>query len=164
METIAVYWESRAKTYGFDTVQGLSLLQLAMQSDGLVNIGALLQAHSSGKCFKWVLAQPCPLHGIRLFMALKQEDVPGIEALVNRAVEGGAVIDTQTTHPVALINFHGPHFGDRYGIADAALGTLRRKGLPILAAGCSGASVYLAVPDKLSADVITILSKVFESP
>jgi len=163
VETIAVYWENRAKTYGFDTVRGLSLLQVSTQTDGLAKIGALLQTDNRGPCFKWVLAQPCPQGGLRLFLVLKQEDVPGMEAFINRVVVKGTAIETETTYPVALINFHGPHFGDRYGIADAALGTLRRKGLPILAAGCTGASVYLTVPDKRSADVITILSTVFET-
>lgn len=70
----------------------------------------------------------------------------------------------QTTSPVELVYFHGPHFGDRYGIADMALGTLRRKGLPILAAGCTGASVYIVVPEQRSAEIKQILSDVFDTP
>ncbi len=164
METIAVYWESRAKTYGFDTVRDLSLLQLSTQPDGLVKVGSLLQTDHSGMSFRWVAVQPCPQRGLRFLLVLRQEDVPGIEAIINRVVETGTAIDAQTRHPIALISFHGPHFGDRYGIADAALGTLRHKGVPILAAGCTGASVCLAVADEHSAEVVNILSKAFETP
>ena len=78
--------------------------------------------------------------------------------------ENNIDLDIQTTSPVELVYFHGPHFGDRYGIADTALGTLRRKGLPILAAGCTGASVYIVVPEQRSAEIKQILSDVFDTP
>jgi len=72
--------------------------------------------------------------------------------------------DLQTTSPVEMVYFHGPHFGDRFGIADTALGTLRKKGLPILAAGCVGSSVYIIIPEQHSAEVKQALSGVFEAP
>ena len=53
----------------------------------------------------------------------------------------------QTIAPVELIYLHGPHFQDRYGIAEAALSPLQKADIPILAAGCSGTSVYIVVPE-----------------
>jgi hypothetical protein len=46
-----------------------------------------------------------------------------------------------------LIFLHGPHFGDRYGIADAAVGALTKKGIPIVALGCTASSIYLVMPE-----------------
>jgi hypothetical protein len=47
------------------------------------------------------------------------------------------------THAVELVYFQGPHFGDRYGIARAALNALNACGVAPVAMVCSGASVYL---------------------
>ncbi len=52
-------------------------------------------------------------------------------------------ITCQIDQAVELVSFQGPHFGDRYGIADAALNALAVQGVPLLALACTGASVYL---------------------
>ena len=64
--------------------------------------------------------------------------------------------------PVELIYFQGPHFGDRYGIADAAFRAL--AGQEVLAAGFSGASVYIVVADKQAQATIECLSEAFITP
>ncbi len=46
---------------------------------------------------------------------------------------------------VEMISFYGPHFQDRYGIADRVFSTLQGKGYPLLASGCTGTSVHLVV-------------------
>ena len=71
----------------------------------------------------------------------------------------GAVSEIET--PVDLVYFQGPHFGDRYGIAAAAFGALETQGIQLLAAGCTGASIYIVVPDKRAQAVIRCLSEPF---
>ena len=87
-----------------------------------------------------------------------------MQVIAERLKGNSTDLDLKTTSRVELVCFHGPHFGDRYGIAHTALGTLRRKGLPILAAGCTGASVYIIVPEQQSTEVKHILSDVFDTP
>jgi len=66
--------------------------------------------------------------------------------------------------PVELLSFQGPHFGDRSGIANATLNPLLDKNIPILAAGCTGASVYIVVPENQAEVSKQHLEKVFNTP
>ena len=62
------------------------------------------------------------------------------------------------------ISSYGPHFGDRYGIADSVFRTLTANSVPILAAGCSGSAVYLVLPQGRAQDARQFLSEAFEVP
>ena len=165
METIAVYWENKAKTYGFQVERDLSLFQISVAPFEMAELGSTLFNDTSGIRFSWVLAQSAGDHQrLKIYLLLNQEWAPSMQGIVERARENDIDFNLQTTSPVELIYFHGPHFGDRYGIADTALGTLRRKGLPIIATGCTGASVYIIAPEKQSAEIKQILSGVFDTP
>ena len=67
----------------------------------------------------------------------------------------------QTIAPVALIYLHGPHFQDRYGIAEAALSPLQKADIPVLATGCSGTSVYIVVHENRADEAATCLAETF---
>lgn len=164
METIAVYWENKAKTYGFQTELELSLFQISATPHELAKLGSLLLNDTRSLRFSWVLVQASSPRRLKICLLLSQARAPYIKALVGRFRKNNTNLDLQTVSPVELICFHGPHFGDRYGIADTALGTLRKKGLPILVAGCTGASVYIVVPESRSESAVEILSDVFDTP
>ena len=164
METIAVYWENKVKTYGFKIERDLSLFQISTEPHALTDLGSVLFNDTSGIRFRWVLVQPFSRQRLNIYLLLNQKWAPSIPVLMEYTRENGIDLDLQTTSPVEMVYFHGPHFGDRYGIADTALGTLHRKGLPILAAGCVGASVYIVIPEQRSAEVKQVLSSVFEAP
>jgi hypothetical protein len=87
-----------------------------------------------------------------------------MQALLKRYQDNGPGLDLRMESPVEMIFFYGPHFGDRYGIADTALGILREKGLPIIAAGCTGASVYIILPENCAAKARDVLSDSFDTP
>jgi aspartokinase len=164
LETIAVYWENKAKTYGFQTERELSLFQISATPRELANLGSVLLNDTRSPRFSWVLVQASLPRRLKICLLLSQAWAPSIQVLVGRFRKNNSDQDLQTVSPVELICFHGPHFGDRYGIADTALGTLRRKGLPILVAGCTGASVYIVVPENRSESAIEILSNAFDTP
>ena len=50
-------------------------------------------------------------------------------------------------YPVEMLYFHGPHFGDRYGIAHIAGHALQKEDIRYIAMGCSAASVHLLFPE-----------------
>ena len=164
METIAVYWENKAKTYGFQVERDLSLFQLSVAPFEMAELGSTLFNDTSGIRFSWVLAQSSAHQRLKIYLLLNQEWAPSMLSIFDRSSKNGNDLNLQTTSAVELVCFHGPHFGDRYGIADTALGTLRRKGLPIIATGCTGASVYIIAPEKQSAEIKQILSGVFDTP
>lgn len=164
METIAVYWENKIKTYGFQIERELSLFQISIAPQALARFGSALFNETSDIHFSWVLVQPSSTHTLKIYILLDQKWEQPIQALLERYRGNAKVLDLRVKSPVEMVFFHGPHFGDRYGIADTALGTLRRKGLPILIAGCTGASVYIIVPEHCSAEAKDILSDVFDTP
>jgi aspartokinase len=164
VETIAVYWENKVKTYGFQIERELSLFQLSLSPHEMASLGMEMCNDSSGIRFSWVLCQPSSNQRLDVYVLLNRKWAPCMQNLVERSRENRMDLDLEVTSPVEMVSFHGPHFGDRYGIADTALGTLEKKGLPILAAGCSGASVYIIVPEQRSAETKHILSDVFDTP
>ena len=66
--------------------------------------------------------------------------------------------------PVDMLYFHGPHFGDRYGIADMAGHALRKNDIRFIAMGCSAASVHLIFPENLADKARKALASVFQIP
>ncbi len=66
--------------------------------------------------------------------------------------------------PAELVFFQGPHFGDRHGIADVAVAALGGKGVEMTAIVCSGACVYIVLPEGKSEEAVLILAETFEIP
>ena len=164
METIAFYWENKIKTYGFQTELGLSLFQIMIPPYELAGLGSTFFHDTSGINFSWILVQQLPDRLFRIHILLDHNWKQPMQALLKRYQKKSTGLNLRTESPVEMIFFHGPHFGDRYGIADTALHTLRRKSLPIIAAGCTGASVYIILPHRCAAKAGDLLSAVFETP
>jgi aspartokinase len=164
LETIAVYWENKIKTYGFQIEIELSLFQISIAPHELARLGSTFFNNINDINFSWILVQQSPKQVFRVYILLAQKWKQPMQALLERYQENGTRLDLRTESPVEMVFFHGPHFGDRYGIADTALRTLREKGLPIIAAGCTGASVYIILPEHCAAKASDILSGSFDTP
>ncbi len=148
METIAVYWEDRIKTYGFSEVTGLALVQWKASPEELPALGSGIQDMGDSNIdMLLVLGQGLANHPLEFGLLVEQQwEDQTIRRL--RALVGEAAPENVTSlSPAGLIHFYGPHFGDRYGIADAALRTLMDCGVPILAIGCSASSIYLVLSE-----------------
>ena len=66
--------------------------------------------------------------------------------------------------PVAVFFLHGPHFGDRYGIANALVKALQKVGVPLLALSCTVSSISFVVQASDSNQTIKSLNSVFQTP
>lgn len=159
METVAVYWEPVIKTYGFKTIADVSLIQIV--SDDLAAMGGLIRDLESITNAFTLLWHDDHTFGLCLGMAGENRG-RCVEHIREKCMR--ANIDfTQTIDPVSVVYFHGPHYGDRYGIAETVFQTLRGKVNP-LASAFSGATVYLVFsPDQADA-AIELLSQAFETP
>jgi aspartokinase len=73
-------------------------------------------------------------------------------------------LDFSCLSPVSVFFLHGPHFGDRYGIADALLTALRKAGILLLALSCAVSSISVVVPGNDSNRTIKVLNSVFQTP
>lgn len=160
METIAVYWEPRVKTYGFQMEPGLLLHSFETTEPGYVQWAKRWDAVSAPHGRFYLVST---LRTAR--NAVSVDCVLGAEEMVCSGFDPPVGCDDfqASRTAVDLIGFQGPHFGDRYGIADFTCRS-HPGSVPILLALFSGASVYWVVPAGSGNVVRDALSKAFEIP
>ena len=164
METIAVYWEPRIKTYGFNQRVGLTMVSLSLptgssEPDG-DRIGLAVAAAGD---LVLTFAVPTAHGELRLNLLLEEAAAEQLTAALTSICYGGSY-DLRVETGVELIYFNGPHFGDRYGIADAALQALRRAEVRPLGVVCASASVYIVLPGQTAETVCKFLTETFDGP
>lgn len=164
MQTIAVYWESKVKVYSITHVTDLSMVRLTFPLKATEKVGKeLTDLEDSVQRFELV-TQDCvnsTLSQFNLFIRRsKQEMAKGI--LTNL----GTKLQTKITlnSPVELIYLHGPHFQDRFGIVEVAFSALKSGNIEIIAAGCAGTTIYIALPHKQGESASQILRDTFIIP
>lgn len=146
METIAVYWEPRIKTYGFQRITDLALIGFSCPLSKIRSLGKILSKDNLKTLRpKFIIAQVSD-HEISFIFCVPLKESKDFRTSLQKTSNPTL---HKYIHPVSIIFFHGPHFGDRYGIADATFSSLSKAGIKILASGCSSASVFLvlAPPD-----------------
>ena len=165
METIAVYWEPRPKTYGFKEIIDLSLLNIEIRLGEMAQWGLwLMELADLDIGFHLILAKYSTHQKLRLYILLEKLWVDRVLFYIGKKIDLNSEKNFHLTNPVELISFQGPHFGDRYGIADTAFKALDRQGVPTLTTVCSGAGVYIVLPENKLQDAKPLLSEVFKVP
>lgn len=165
METIAVYWEPKPKTYGFREVSLLSLLSISIKPEKMAQWGLwFLELADLDMDFHLILGKHSDQKKLRLYVLLEKLWADNILSYVNNRATSKQEKDFTLTSPVELISFHGPHFGDRYGIADSAFKALDEQRIPILIAACAGASIYIVLPEKQLHKARVSLTEAFTVP
>ncbi len=144
METIAVYWESKIKTYEFNKLTNLYLFEITYPEEKtLAVVSVLSDAGLYDVASKFMVLQK-PADGFLLAFCLLEADGKDFCAFLEN---NSTLVSYQYVYPVGILYFHGPHFGDRYGIADAVYSPLQDAAIHILSSGCSSASVFLVVAE-----------------
>ena len=163
METVAIYWEPTIKTYGFNEISDVSLVRMA--SDDLAKIGSLIYDLDPVKNeFALLWSQNDTQNDtIGLCLGTPGKDRRHVVQLLKQKCLSEDIDFIGETYPVGLVYFHGPHYGDRYGIAETVFKTLDGK-VKIIAAGFSGAAVYLVFPGDDVKTAVSLLSQTFETP
>lgn len=158
METIAVYSEQPIKTYGIGVETGLCLLSAVVDA---VQMTELSRGCFSSSCFpgRVLMVSATPVDNGRLLVHFVAA-APPFKAVGPQ----NASSPVDVVCGVELVFFHGPHYGDRYGIAVAAFGALAVKAVPVLSVACSGASVYIVVPQGRAGDASAALEAAFVVP
>jgi hypothetical protein len=157
METIAIYWEPLVKTYGIDVESGVCLLTAALAADELAAFGGdLLSAFQPPGKVMMVSATPADADRILVHCVTSKRPSEKERMSVRPPMDAIDGVD--------LVYFHGPHYGDRYGIAAAALRALSEHNVPALSFACSGASVYIVVAGGTADSACQALSTAFIVP
>lgn len=114
--------------------------------------------------FKHVLIQPMNDHELVICLLFEADEEGGIRPHLDHFIDHTRDETLETLSPVELIYFFGPHFGDRYGIAEAAVRVIHRESLPILAMGCSVSFIYIVLPEGMALQAKSLLAENFEIP
>ncbi len=165
METIAVYWESKVRTYGFHVLGNLSLCPVCLPVDQMAKWGAALTAMADqGPVFRMVWAQLDAGDRIKFYWLCDDKHRDEVRAFLHAQPELEASNHMGDCQEVDLVFFQGPHFGDRYGIMDFTYKALARAGMVLMAAVCSVATIYLVVPAGQGDKTKDALTSAFEIP
>ena len=158
METIAVYWEPRIRTYGFNLLEGLTLYRFDLPAGTPSGQWQWLQTAQS--VFRLVWAQRDSEMGLELCLVSEKMSCH----------QGPSVLEIPQSRwdscervPVDLVYFQGPHFGDRYGIMDFTFNALPPD-MPLLGMVCATATIYLVFPEGKGRPASDKLRQAFEIP
>jgi hypothetical protein len=165
METIAVYWEAKIRTYGFHLFEDLGLHQFDLAADELASWSGVLQSVTADEAgFRLVWCQ-CEVPGpITFFLVCSENAWRGLQPLHPSGMPVEAAAPQGMGTAADVICFHGPHFGDRYGIMDFTYRALAAGAVPLLGVVCSVASIYLVVPAGWGGQAQALLTAAFEIP
>ncbi|MBW2623026.1 MAG: hypothetical protein JRD68_08995 [Deltaproteobacteria bacterium] len=162
METIAIYKEKPIRTYGLQTVTDLCMVRIESPLEGLDELGLrLMKLGEKSVSFSLSFSQYSSRGFLRMYLLCRRESEDTLQSILGHPDNQAANIQVLINSPVEMIHFHGPHFGDRYGIAHTALNALREHEIPILAANCSAATMYIIFPENGASDAKNILFKHF---
>jgi len=165
VETFAVYWEPKPKTYGFKEVIDLSLLNIEIRPGKMSQWGLwLMELSDLDIGFHLILAKYSTHQKLRFYILFEKIWGDRVLSYLGKKIDLDSEKDFHLTYPVELISFQGPHFGDRYGIADTAFKAFEGQKVPVLITVFAGAAVYIVLPEKKLQDARPLLLEAFEVP
>ena len=164
VETAATYWEDVIRIYGLTVKINLDLVTLNFPVDRMASLGNRLQQLETvpGR-FELVVAHQVDVQNIQLVLLYQNDQEKSLSKILPSAAISAGVSYTVRS-PVELLYLHGPHFQDRFGVANATLRALKKHQVNVLVTGCTGTSVYLVIPDKTAQTAAKALSHVFSVP
>lgn len=164
METIAIYRETIIKTYGVTERSGLCLATIDLPVSRMDQWGRTLMEGLAQSGASLVLLMAQPVRAAFLHLSVLLELLP-ISELPNPETWGEDTPKPWRIYPtVDLVSLQGPHYGDRYGIASAAVKALTDREVPVLEMICSGASIYLIIPQGRAGQARQALREAFVIP
>jgi aspartokinase len=165
METITVYQETIIKTYGFQLVEGLCMLLMRVANERFSSIESLLnRTERSDPTFRAVFSQWMDPDSMTVCLVVDPQKEREIKACLQWTLKGALKGAVESVKPVDLICFQGPHFGERYGIAQAVFQTLRRRSIPVLASEFSQSTIILVLQGGVAEAAKSCLSEAFQVP
>jgi aspartokinase len=161
LDVIAAYWEPQIKTYGFREDAGLLLVEMKAGRSMLDSLGQeLVRLGDLEIPFHLVFSQVSEGGFISVYLLIRPE---WQENLMER-VGSNSSVRIEVISPADMISFQGPHFGERFGILDAAFQALSSEQIRVIASVCSMSCVYLVLEAGQSEKAASALSNAFEVP
>lgn len=165
METVAVFWESKIRTYGFELREGLTLMEVALSAEGAVAWGSVLSELAEQCCrFEWVAAKTIQGSNLHFRVVCDASNAEILKGLMVAPTTQAAPWPNESPTLVDMIRFHGPHYGDRYGIADFALEALAKADIVPIVMTCAISGISLVMAAGVGSRAVQVLEAAFEIP
>lgn len=160
-EVVAAYQEKVIKIYHLIQQTDLDLWSFSIPSSTLLeNLGAALMALGvQGLKIPFLVALPGPEDRFVCSFCTATERAEEVERLLEAHIP---VIPPERLSPVAALFFHGPHFGDRYGIADTLVKALEGVNVSLVALSCTVSSISLVIRQEDLPAAVQVLTETFE--
>ena len=143
---IASYQEKVIRIYDIVQQSDLDLWSLTVDQADLGDLGAaLITLGQSEIRLPFVIALPSLENRLSFNFCLPEGKEPEIRDVFSSHL-GNTAVACQSQ--VAALYIHGPHFGDRYGIAHALVKAVESKGVSLLALGCTVSSLSVIVGEQ----------------
>jgi aspartokinase len=157
---IASYQEKVIRIYDIVQQFDLDLWSLTVAQSDLGDLGAaLITLGQSEVRMPFVIALPSLERRLSFSFCLpKGEETQIREAFTSHLGNTAFTCLSQ----VAALYIHGPHFGDRYGIAHALVKALESKGVSLLALGCTVSSLSVIIREEDLAGAVQALEATFQ--
>lgn len=165
METIALYKEDRIKVYGITRESDLILVVLSFPANQLELWGQRIDEISNRAIrFELVTYHAANKSMTELHLLVDKKIIDPLSEMLSHWKENTVQAGLKLKQPVDILYLHGPHFQDRYGIADTAFNALLHNNIEILVSGCAGTSMYLVTPAFQGQIALEILTETFLIP
>lgn len=159
-EVVAAYQEKVIKIYHLIEQTDLDLWSFSIPSSTLLeNLGAALMALGrQGLKLPFLVALPGSEDRFVCTFSTANEASEVVARLVEEHLP---VLPPEHQAPVAALFFHGPHFGDRYGIVDTLMQALEKVQVEPLALSCTVSSISVMLKEENLAAAMGVLSETF---
>ncbi len=157
------YKEQIVTIYGFSRQTGLYLWNVSLPLECMSGFGAFLsELGELGFKLPFLISNSAPgTNGIHFSFALGEDRHERAGQAFDKHLPGR---DIFCLGPVSVLFLHGPHFGDRYAIADTFVTALRNGGIPILALSCAVSSISAVIAGNDPDKAIEVLNTRFQTP
>jgi len=165
LETIAVYWEEKVQVYGITQKSGLCLLRLVFLQEHAEKWGdRISKMQESTVRFDFVSQQTIDTNMLEFLFTYEKDKHHAIYQQLDEWLNEDDSAQVQEESDIDIVYLHGPHFQDRFGIAEGAFTALTLEGEIVLASGCAGTSMYVIIPGGHGEKAKQILTDTFHIP
>jgi hypothetical protein len=162
-EIVCSYQEEIIKVYNFISHGDLDLWNIALPVEDLGAFGkALLLLNERQLKMPFMVSKSSPDSDLIYFaICFAAADRDKVTQAFAESLPGREFFCLEQ---VSVFFLHGPHFGDRYGIANALLRALQSAGIHPLAMSCAVSSISVVIPGTESERTIDALKSTFQIP
>jgi aspartokinase len=157
------YSEHIITIYGIARQTGLDLWDVSLPIEHMGWFGAFLSGLGELDVkLPFLVSNSASLEkGIHFSFALRADLREKVGQALDKHPPG---CDHSCRGPVSALFVHGPHFGDRYGIANTFVTVLRNADIPLLALSCTVSTVSAVIEGNDPTKAVEVLSTRFQIP